>query len=150
MLPRAECLRLVALAGKQRAVGRLAISTEGAPLVQPVNFAFEGGQVLVRIGEGFMGGAVPGRMVAFEVDGAGAGSGAGHDVAWSVLVRGHATAMPGTGVPVASFVPSPMPAVPRPGDRLVAIRPYVVTGRRFTMRPEDRLATDSGHVLAQP
>jgi hypothetical protein len=137
VLSRNESLRLLALAAKQGQVGRLAASTSGAPLVQPVNFAYDNGCVLVRVGERFMAGKVPGHVVAFEVDGTGPGSGSGYDIAWSVLVRGLATSPSGSMDSAAGFAPSPMPLVPHPGSRLVAIRPDVVTGRRFTLRQSD-------------
>jgi uncharacterized protein len=127
VLSRPECLRLLAMAGQAGTVGHLAVSTDTAPVVHPVNFSFEDGRVLLRLGHGFMLETSPGRLVAFEVDGADparqAGREAGGTMAWSVLVRGLLT-------PVAEGT-GPRPLVPRPGDDLMSIRPDVVSGRRF-------------------
>ena len=130
VLARAECLRLVAVAAAAGAVGRVAVSGEGAPLVQPVSFAYANGQVVVRVGDGLLWRRATGRLVAFEVDGTG-GSACG-PLAWSVVVRGLAWRLDedALGTPSAG----PVPLVPAPGDRFLAIRADVVTGRRFRPR----------------
>jgi len=146
VLSRNEALRLVAVAAKHGAIGRLAVSTDGAPFVHPVNFAFDNGRVLVRIGDGFMRRVASGSRVAFEVDGSGPGTGSGHGVAWSVLVRGLATSA-GKDIDAATpFVTSPMPSVPRPGSHLLAISTDVVTGRRFPLRPDDPSFAVASHA----
>ena len=127
---RAECLRLVAMSAAAGSVGRLAVSGDGAPLLQPVNFAYVEGRVLLRIGEGLMWRRAVGSLVAFEVDGTVDGVPAPY--AWSVVVRGLATSTSVGEVPPAGVLPAP--AVPAPGDRLLAVRPDVVTGRRFPLR----------------
>lgn len=134
VLARPECLRLLAVAARSEVVGHLAVSTDTAPIVHPVNFAYEEGQVVLRLGEGFMVEAAPGRLVAFEVDATGSAPD-GRPVAWSVLVRGLVTSArrledagrPGSG--------GPRPTVPEPGEILVHIRPDAVSGRRFRPRP---------------
>jgi hypothetical protein len=115
------------------------MSTDGAPLVQPVNFAFDHGHVVVRIGDGSMWETAPGRLVAFETDGIAHHR---HDTAsraWSVLVRGLATPMGDVSVTGSSPPPPspPRPVVPSPGGHLMAIRPDVVTGRRFRLHGPD-------------
>lgn len=133
VLSRPECLRLLAVAARSGAVGHLAVSTDTSPVVHPVNFAFEDGQVVVRLGDGFMMGATPSRLVAFEVDGA-APAGEGEHVAWSVLVRGFVAAVRRLGEQERSEGRGPCPTVPEPGETLLFIRPDVVSGRRFRQR----------------
>jgi len=123
-----ECLRLLALAAKHGQVGRLAVSQEQAPLVEPVNFAYRNHSVVVRLGDGTMASAATGNMVAFEVDHLDREA----DLAWSVLVRGLAVAVEEPERLEAARL-APVPLVPSPGDRMLAIRPDVVTGRRFRL-----------------
>lgn len=132
ILPVPECLRLLALAAKQEAVGRIAVSRSGAPIVQPVNFGYAEGRVFVRLGEGAIAGAALGALVAFEVDRVDRDA----SVAWSVLVRGLAV---DAGEPSSSSQSSVglsgiEPLVSVPGHRLIAIRTDVVTGRRLQLK----------------
>jgi|SRR5579862_1769809 len=136
VLPRGEALRLLAIAARRGMIGRLAISTYAAPLVQPVSFEFTNGLVVARIGAGFIGDVVPGHLVAFEVDGIDSASGAESGMAWSVLVRGLASiglpedAAGGTDHPTSA-------AAVRTDTHIVSIRPDVVAGRRFSWRVRD-------------
>lgn len=120
-----ECFRLLALAAKEDGVGRIAVSRRGAPIVQPVNFAYCDHGLLVRLGDGAMADAASGSLVAFEVDRV-ARSGS---EAWSVLVRGLALEPedPSPGYAVGPFVSIP-------GHRVLFIRADVVTGRRLSLR----------------
>jgi hypothetical protein len=139
ILTRAECLRLLAVAGHAGAVGRVAAGTGSAPLVHPVNFSYDGGQVLVRLGDGTMAEHLRGQLVAFEVDALDVGDegqdGTGHG--WSVLVRGLATAVRDDMIGPAPAHQLPRPLVPVAGAQLYAIRPDVVSGRRFPLRAGD-------------
>jgi nitroimidazol reductase NimA-like FMN-containing flavoprotein (pyridoxamine 5'-phosphate oxidase superfamily) len=131
VLIRADCLRLVATEAADGGVGRLAVSGDRAPIVVPVNFSFSDHQVLVRVGEGSLWHQAKGQLVAFEVDHIDLGCG----VAWSVLIRGLATELPD---PVdAGLRRTPHPLVPEPGSMTLAIRPDVVTGRRFSISQRD-------------
>jgi|GEM_PF-716647 len=123
-----ECLRLLAVAAKQGEVGRLAVSRDQAPLVQPVNFSYRDRQIFVRLGTGAMGSTATGNLVAFEVDHLDRHIGQ----AWSVLVRGLAMAVD-NGERLGSAHLAPTPLVPSPGDLILAIRLDVVTGRRFRL-----------------
>lgn len=126
VLSRAECFRLVALAARDHAVGRLAVSTETSPIVVPVNFGYHDGCALVRIGPGSLASLVPGRLVTVEVDGFDHQA----DEAWSVAVRGLAQVIDGSAMDrIAGTLPEPV--VPIPGDLVLSIRGDVVTGRRF-------------------
>ena len=129
VLPAAECKRLLAITSKGGGVGRLAVATEQAPVVVPVNFSLRDGQVLVRTGTGFLSQAAAGQLVAFEVDQVDWAAG----TAWSVLVRGLATL-------IESPSPSEIdglvhPLVPEPGNMLLVVRPDLVTGRSFEFQP---------------
>lgn len=133
VLPRPECLRLLALAARGGVVGHLAVSTDTAPVVHPVDFALDDGQVVVQLGAGFMAEVAPGRLVAFEVDATEPG-GPGEQRAWSVLVRGLVTGVQRVGERESTVGRRPFPTVPEPGDTLMRIRPDVVSGRRFRRR----------------
>jgi hypothetical protein len=128
VLPHSECLRLVALAAKEGGVGRLGVSRPGAPVIHPVNFSYRDRTVFVVLGDGFMAAAASGALVAFEVDRVDDAS-----VAWSVLVRGLATPWPGEDGSDPGDI-GLRPLVPEPGQRFLAIRADVVTGRRFPLR----------------
>jgi uncharacterized protein len=133
VLPNGECLRLLATAALAGAVGRLAVAVEEAPLIVPLNFAYDDQLVLVRIGEGLLATKVPGRLVAFEVDHVDRQAG----VAWSVVAQGLATEIPREPDAPSVGRPQPRPIVPEPGDMLVAIRTDVVTGRRFRLLADE-------------
>ena len=129
VLPAPECRRLLALAAKEGRVGRLGIATDQAPVVIPVNFTLDGGLVLARVGTGYLSQAAAGQLVAFEVDKVDQGAGS----AWSVLVRGLATLVE---TPTESELGvAAEPLVPEPGDMVLTVRPDILTGRRFNIRP---------------
>lgn len=142
VLPRTECLRLLAMSAAAGRVGRLAVSTGTAPLVHPVNFGFFRGDVVVRVGDGTAWRAAPGHLVAFEVDDVSSGPAVGSSeqatVGWSVLVRGLATVV--TMAPDVDAAHLPHPFVPSPGDHLLAIRPDVVSGRLFPVDHDETVA----------
>lgn len=78
-----ESLRLLAA----QPVGRLAIGRGGdGPLVVPVNFAFDGGEILFRTGPGAKLSLSRGATVSFQVD----GFDPFRRLGWSVLVVGRA------------------------------------------------------------
>ncbi|MHB8438240.1 MAG: pyridoxamine 5'-phosphate oxidase family protein [Acidimicrobiales bacterium] len=120
-----ECRRLLALAAKQRPVGRIGISHSGAPMVLPVNFSYADRYVVVRLGRGGMLDNALGSLVAFEVDDVDYEERLG----WSVLVRGLAEQL--GEKQLAGVLALPRPLVSTPGVVLVGIRLDVVTGRRF-------------------
>jgi uncharacterized protein len=123
-----ECLRLLAKAAKAGSVGRLGVSTQRAPVIQPVNFAYHHRRIVLRLGPGLMADAARGALVAFEVDHLDEKAG----VAWSVLVRGLATPLEESERLGAAYV-APTPLVPTPGDLVLVVRLDVVTGRRFQL-----------------
>lgn len=130
VLPVPECLRLLAAAAKSGTIGRLAVSREDAPLVVPVNFAYEDHRVLVQLGEGTMSEVAANSLVAFETDEVNRQE----RKAWSVLVRGLATPLESSGDRAADTnAYLPVPLVPEPGQKLLVIRADVVSGRRFSL-----------------
>lgn len=138
VLGASECRRLLAVGAKRRLHGHLGVPVERqwrgpdageqvAPLVLPVDYAFDGHSVIVRVGEGLFDRLV-GRLVAFQVDGVDDRARLAPDERerpWSVLVRGLATEVD-RPLPDPTL---PLPEVAEPGRRLVQIRPDVVTGR---------------------
>jgi len=127
VLPMSECERLLAVEAKEGGVGRLGLSTDRAPVVVPVNFTMHDGEVIVRVGPGFVAQTAADRLVAFEIDEAETYGGA----AWSVLLRGLATLIEHPSA--AEYERAPRPLVQEPGAMLLRIRPDVLTGRRFTI-----------------
>ena len=125
MLPAPECMRLLAVAAMREEVGRIGIATDQAPVVVPVNFTVTDGQILLRIGAGFLSHSAAGQLVAFEVDTE------DHDAgtAWSVLARGLATLVESPSQ--AQLDAAPRPLVPDPADQILIVRPDIVTGRHF-------------------
>lgn len=132
-----ECRRLLAVGAKEARHGHLGIS-QGAgqpPIVLPVDYAMDGVDVVMQVGEGLFGHVV-GQLVSFQVDGTTTSRFVGTDPErpWSVLVQGLAT---------EQDVPSvhghvPVTRVAHPGRRLVRIRSEVITGRRITPAPGSR------------
>ena len=128
VLPLAECVRLLASAAKRGLTGRLGISTQQAPIIQPVNFGYHDHRIVVRLGPGHLADIISGALVAFEVDQI---NGDTHE-AWAVLVRGLASPLgESEREAIAEFAPAPL--VPTPGDIVFVIRPDVVSGRRFPL-----------------
>jgi hypothetical protein len=132
VLTEAECHQLLAIAAKEGAIGRLAVSGAGAPIVVPVNFAVQSHQILIRIGAGTLADLAIGRLVAFEIDERDLASGR----AWSVLVRGLASTVETATVKDPNQRPHPL--VHTPGDTMLAVRPDVVSGRRFALQADSK------------
>jgi hypothetical protein len=119
---------LLETAAKDGLIGRLGISTNKAPIMQPVNFVYNNRRIVLRLGMGLMAQAAAGAVVAFEID---------HldrkvRVAWSVLVRGLATPLEESERLRADYI-APTPLVPAPGDMVLVVRLDLVTGRRFRL-----------------
>jgi len=125
----AECRRLLAVGAKRHHHGHLGISTDGAPLVLPIDYAVHESEVVLHIGQELFD-RVNGRLVAFQVDDSSDGlqqDGGGPEGRWSVLVRGLAREMEWA----SAGTHLPEPRVAEPGRRLVHVRGDVVTGRRL-------------------
>ena len=131
ILPRPECLRLLAVVAKDEGIGRLGLTLDEAPdqapVIVPVNFRVYEGELFLRLGAGFISGAADRHLVAFEVDRVDRSSG----YAWSVLVRGLARLF--TSPDERQLEATARPLVPVPGDMVLILRPTLVTGRRFEL-----------------
>ena len=118
-----ECRRLLS----EATLGRVAIATDGPPVVLPVNYIVAGREILFFTAEGTkLAAATANATVAFEIDHFNAVTRTG----WSVLVIG-----PAAECTQPALINGAMAAGLRPwaaGDRshLIALRADVVTGRR--------------------
>lgn len=125
VLVAAECHRLLALGSKEGRHGHVGLPKEGAPLVLPLDYAVQGPDVLVRVGEGIFRYLSGGPLVGFQVDGVQG------ERLWSVLVRGLAIEEDESTLRTTLREALPAPRVGEPGHRIVRIRSDIVTGRRF-------------------
>jgi hypothetical protein len=132
VLPAAECMRLLAVTAKRGGVVRLAIPTDGAPVVVPVNFTLRDRQIWIRVGRGFLSHEAAGRLVAVEADDVDATAG----TAWSVLARGLATLIETPSE--AERAAAGHPLVVNPGAMVLVVRPDVITGRQFEIVPRSQ------------
>jgi nitroimidazol reductase NimA-like FMN-containing flavoprotein (pyridoxamine 5'-phosphate oxidase superfamily) len=124
VLSRDACLRLLATA----TLGRVGVSSGALPSVLPVNFRFDGRQILIRTGMGTkLDAAVQNAVVAFEVDEIDPVAHTG----WSVLVTGVARELTGPGELAEADVPPLALWAPEGEDRVIAISTELVSGRRI-------------------
>lgn len=124
VLSRQDCLRLLGTA----VLGRVAVTTRALPTIVPVNFRFDGSEILIRTGRGTkLDAATRNAVVAFEADDIEPARHTG----WSVVV---------TGVAREVTEPAQLAQVERlgldrwaggPDHRVVAISTDVVSGRRI-------------------
>lgn len=119
----AECARLLA-AGT---VGRVAVTVAAIPAIFPVHYAMLGRTVVFRTAPGTaLQAALEDAVVAFEIDDVDAASQCG----WSVLVVGRVSEL--TGERRAEAMDLALAPWAAPGlDRVVAIAPDMITGRRL-------------------
>jgi uncharacterized protein len=118
----AECLDL--LAGTT--VGRVAYCDEDGPVVLPVNYVVNGGDVMFRISpHSSLAQHLRSGPAAFQIDESDAYTQSG----WSVLVRGTAAFVEYDELPEPTSRPSPWPE----GNRTLHVRitPSSITGRRL-------------------
>lgn len=80
-----ECYQLL----DGRTVGRIGVIVEQYPLIIPVNYAMDGDAVVIRTAPGTVVAGADGANVTFQVDEFDTETKSG----WSVLLRGHATAL---------------------------------------------------------
>ncbi|MFG2090541.1 MULTISPECIES: pyridoxamine 5'-phosphate oxidase family protein [unclassified Spirillospora] len=124
ILDRDECLALLA----RTAVGRIVFTHQALPAVQPVNFAFNGTDIVIRTsGASRLATAATGTIVAFEVDEFDTGARTG----WSVVAIGparHVTAPDELRVlerlPLETWAAGER-------DHYICLRPELITGRRI-------------------
>ena len=126
ILGRDESLRLLGTA----VLGRIGITSRALPVVLPVNFRFDGRQVLIRTGVGTkLDAATDHAVVSFEVDEIDPATEAG----WSVVVTGVAREVtdPRTLAEVEER-PITRWADGDGAERVIAISVDLVSGRRIT------------------
>ena len=124
VLGRDACLRLLATA----TLGRVGVSSGALPSVLPVNFRFDGRQILIRTGVGTkLDAAVANAVVAFEVDEI-------DPVAHTGLERGghgHGPRADRPGELAAAQTPPLARWAPGDDHRVIAISTELVSGRRI-------------------
>jgi uncharacterized protein len=124
VLSREACLRLLATA----TLGRLGVSSGALPRVLPVNFRFDGRQILIRTGVGTkLDAAVDNAVVAFEVDEFDPVAHTG----WSVMVTGMARELTAPGELAMAQTPPLARWAPGDDHRVIAISTELVSGRRI-------------------
>lgn len=105
---------------------------EDHPDIFPVNYKVDHGTLVFRTGAGTkLKAALGGTPVALEADGVDAGTG----VAWSVVVKGQATAVSRTEEVLDTVGLFLFPWEAGRKDHFIRIVPTSVTGRRFTVTP---------------
>ncbi len=124
VLSREACLRLLATA----TLGRLGVSSGALPRVLPVNFRFDGRQILIRTGVGTkLDAAVDNSVVAFEIDEIDPVAHTG----WSVMVTGMARELTDPGELAVARTPPLARWAPGDEHRVIAISTELVSGRRI-------------------
>jgi len=131
VLDREQSLELL----QQVGVGRLIFTEHALPAVQPVEFRWWRGDVVIRVADpAMLNAASANRIVAFETDELDAGLHRG----WSVTVVGHAQVV--TEVPdlieLSGLFSRPWIGSRR--DYFLQIRTEKVTGRRLSPEADDR------------
>lgn len=127
ILDREEALTLLSRAP----IGRIVFTHRALPAVQPVGFAFDGTDIVIRTSRASrLATAATGTIVAFEIDEFDAGARSG----WSVVVIGPARAVTSPDdlrrlerLPLEAWAPGER-------DRYIRLRPEIVTGRRIPAR----------------
>ena len=107
------------------------LSVENQPLIFPVNYGISHRIVTFRTAHGTKLSYAPGSNVAFEIDDYEPSTGVG----WSVLVQGVAVDSTSALDDVSWTARGASPHPLAPGARIhrLAIRPTMITGRRFTV-----------------
>ncbi len=128
-LPRSECLRLLMTA----AVGRIVYTRQALPAVELVNFAIEGGDIVVRTSPGGkLSAAIRGAVVAFEADCLDSADKTG----WSVTAVGRSREVADaadidrlTRIGLTSWAAGDR-------DHFIRITPQILTGRALRTAPD--------------
>jgi len=129
VLPRAECLRLLAT----NRFGRLAVALDnGTPVIRPVNYMFHepSQSVVFRTSDGSkLYAVIKAGEAAFEIDGVDEGSRTG----WSVIVSGVAEEVTNPSDVRHLDALGVAPWAPGRRRRWVRIRARTITGRRIVL-----------------
>ncbi|MFG2088644.1 MULTISPECIES: pyridoxamine 5'-phosphate oxidase family protein [unclassified Spirillospora] len=118
-----ECRDLLARA----AIGRIVFTHQALPAIQPVNFAFSDGDIVIRTSrKSRLATAATDTVVAFEIDEFDTGARTG----WSVVAVGRARHVADPAA-VAGLEALPLHTwAPGERDHFIRIRPELITGRR--------------------
>jgi nitroimidazol reductase NimA-like FMN-containing flavoprotein (pyridoxamine 5'-phosphate oxidase superfamily) len=123
-LSRDECMRLVGSVS----VGRIVYTRQAMPAVELVNFALEGGDIIIRTdATGKLAAATQGAVVAFEADSVDDARHAG----WSVTVIGKSRAVTERAEILRLHKIALRPWAPGKRDHYIRIPPVIVQGRRL-------------------
>jgi uncharacterized protein len=139
VLSREDCLLLLETA----VLGRVAVSSGALPTILPVNFTYDGRQILIRTGRGTkLDAATRNTVVAFEVD----QIEPARDAGWSVVVTGVARELTDPGEMAAAQHPLLVrwASASSADDRIVAISPDVISGRRVLPGGRRGVSTPAG------
>jgi nitroimidazol reductase NimA-like FMN-containing flavoprotein (pyridoxamine 5'-phosphate oxidase superfamily) len=125
-LSRTECLRLLG----QVPVGRIVFTRQALPAVELVNFAMDGGDIVIRTDSGGkLAAATRGAVVAFEADSVDTVTHAG----WSVTVVGLSQAVI-DGAELSRLEQADLePWAPGERDHFIRISPTIVDGQRIAV-----------------
>jgi|SRR6185437_10249336 len=119
-----ECMRLIG----QVSLGRIVYTRQALPAVELVNFALDGGDIIIRTdSSGKLAAATRGAVVAFEADSVDAGDHTG----WSVTIVGYSQAVT-DGEEIRHLERVELnPWAPGNRDHFIRISPSIVNGRRI-------------------
>jgi uncharacterized protein len=124
-LSRHECMRLLGSVP----VGRIVYTRQALPAVELVNFALDGGDIVIRTDSGGkLAAATRGAVVAFEADHADAAGQAG----WSVTIVGYSRAVTDSAEIRRLNRIELVPWAPGERDHYIRISPSIVNGRRLS------------------
>jgi len=123
-LTRDECLRLLASVP----VGRIVYTRRAMPAVELVNFALDGGDIVVRTdASGKLAAATHGAVVAFEAD----TIDVDHRSGWSVTAVGYSREVTDPADIARLRDVGPQPWAPGEREHFIRITPGILTGRRL-------------------
>jgi uncharacterized protein len=123
-LSRAECLWLLGTA----TIGRISYTRQALPAVEPVNFAFHEGMIVIRTDPGGkLAAAIRRAVVAFEADDLDPVLRSG----WSVTVVGRCEEVTDAADVARLDTIGLQPWAPGARDNFIRIIPGIVTGRRL-------------------
>lgn len=129
MIPAHECLRRLASVS----VGRIAYTKRALPAVEPVRFAVEGNEIVIRTDTGStLSATIPDTIVAFQADHLDDETRTG----WTVTVVGSAHEMTDQGDMARLRGPEPPSWALAPSDQFIRIVPGLVTGRELMVAAE--------------
>jgi hypothetical protein len=129
MIPADECLRLLTSVS----IGRIAYTKRALPAVEPVRFAVDGNEIVIRIDTGStLSATIPDTIVAFQAEHLDDETRTG----WTVNVVGSAHEVTGPDDIARLRGTGPPPWALAPGEQFIRIAPGIVTGRELMVAAE--------------